>query len=181
MFNRYYRYLVLLLFLPSVCFGGVSLDWYSTASGGSSCTNISQTVHDDYWTVTDNTCQKIKYQANCEFQTVTWRLYQNGGNVNAHIEARTANDGTGTQIGDSSDVTVVTTTDANGAVYTFTWSGSSPTPAADFYLCIVEDGLGGDLFTRSNTDNTSYEDANYSLWRSGSDLNQDAAFGITYK
>ena len=146
MFNRYYRYIILFLLFPSVCFGGVNLDWYEGVASGS-CTTITDeqtaTPNDAYspWSGTDYLAYGILLSTSkslCKTEVVISLPIASSRNL--HAEVWTSIDRLGTQIGlDSASVTVPAN---QSQVWTsFTWA-TSPNPTTNYFIHIVQDDGG---------------------------------------
>lgn len=180
------------LFLQLSLFAGTTyIDGVGTVdSGGGSCTDLSQTSSNDYWSIASAThaSQKIKYESGCTLGSATVELYRATSDVGVHLEVwdhEDRSDVGASQIGGDSDTQTVSAT-AAGTFYTFTWASNKPTPTADYFLHVIYESGSGTLYRRTHTDETLYEDTDYDIWY-GSDgdvneqgSNSDMSFTVNY-
>lgn len=139
-----------------------------TASGTSCTATIYQLDTNDYWTISNPTCQKIKNSSALTICQVDIYIYAGSGN--AHVEIWSDANATGTQYGADSDSQYID----GGAIYSFTWSSTEPNPTGDFFLHLNEED--GSISWQAHTDENKYEDTNYDAWRGGAEITGDNDF-----
>jgi len=150
----------------------------------SGCTDITAGTLDGWkWAYYDNQCQKVKYAgASCTIGSATVEMYYDTSSGDAHLEVWDGEDmSTASQIGGDSSTQTINTSSA--ATFTFTWSANKPTPSADYFLHIIQDGANNLKFT-TNTGVSTYEDTDYDAWQGNDgsviDIDRDAIFSINY-
>jgi len=121
-----------------------------SAGGGAETMFASQQTTNDYFYVNNGTSQwqKIKNSTARNISKVTLLIGTGGGPRLSHIEIWSDSARAGTKYGASSGSVGITQNGGGigGDYYDYTWSGTKPNPTGDFYLHVLNDDTGGDLY-----------------------------------